>query len=86
MHKYFLITNARLSKNGFILLYQDILKILNHDSRKYITNDKINALIEFKIDFEYFDWTSSLGFGKTYTSDSSKYFGLLSTKKCSSVL
>ena len=38
-----------LSQNVFILLYQDILTISNCDPRKYITNDKINAFVEFKM-------------------------------------
>ena len=51
--KYFFMTNSRLSRNGFILVYQDILKMLNVYPRKDINNDRINVFIEFKVYFKY---------------------------------
>ena len=53
LNKYLFLTNSRLSQNGFILLYQDILNILNCDPRKDTTNYRRKAFIEFKVNFKY---------------------------------
>ena len=53
LNKYLFLTNSRLSQNGFILLYQDILNILNPDPRKGINIDKRNSFVEFKMFSKY---------------------------------
>ena len=72
LHKYFFITNSRLSLNIFIIVYQDILNILNHDSRKFITNNRRHSFIEFKVYFKSLYWWFALGLGNFSSSDLEK--------------
>ena len=52
LHNSSFITNSRLSRNGFILVYQDIINILNRDPRKDITNYRRKSLIDYKVNFK----------------------------------
>ena len=50
--------------NGFILVYKDILNILNRDSTNGITNNRRKGFIEFKDFFRSLNWPSSLCLSK----------------------
>ena len=68
-HKYFFITCWRLSLNGDIHLYQEILKILYREPTKFITKDIENTFIEFNVKFNCF-LPSELFLSNTFTSES----------------
>ena len=45
IHKYFFMTNFRLVRNGFMIIYQDILNNLNLNPTHDITIEIIKAFI-----------------------------------------
>ena len=58
LHKYLFITNFKFVQNGLILLYQDILNILNHDPTYDITSNRRKVFIEFKLCCKFLNLSS----------------------------